>query len=408
MRLASEKTNTMKQSFAKGMVIFTVILMDLLTGMEFDLFVPSFPELQSHFGLSPFWVEASLSVNFIGYCLGLFFVGGLGDRYGRKPIILIGLVIFIIGSVLCLWAPSYSFLLGGRFLQGIGVSAPAILSFLIIADEYPLKQQQVLMAMMNGVMNASIAGAPVLGSYITLYFQWQGNFRALLLLGMAVFVMTVLFIPTQKRPEHKETLSLRGYIPLFKSQPLTLLLVHFIFVSVPYWIFVGMSPLLYMEDLRVSLSHFGYYQGALALVFALGSLLFGLIIARFNQKKMLTVSFQITIIGFICIALVAYLDIPNAFLITLSMIPFIIGQIIPSNLLFPISLNLMPKAKGRVTAVIQVGRLILVSISLQLAGYFYQGSFRNIGILIALFILGGIITLFYVIKNREIMEISGE
>ncbi len=94
--------------------------MDLLTGMEFDLFVPSFPELQHQFTLSPFWLEALLSVNFLGYCLSLFFVGGLADRYGRKPVLLLGLIIFIIGSVLCLWAPFYSLLLIGRFLHGMG------------------------------------------------------------------------------------------------------------------------------------------------------------------------------------------------------------------------------------------------------------------------------------------------
>lgn len=105
----------MKQTISKSMVLATVIFMDLLAGMEFDLFVPSFPELQNQFSLSPFWVEALLSVNFVGYCLSLFLVGGLADRYGRKPIILLGLLTFIIGSILCLWAPSYAFLLAGRF-----------------------------------------------------------------------------------------------------------------------------------------------------------------------------------------------------------------------------------------------------------------------------------------------------
>src|ERR1700730_5641483 len=105
------------------MILVTVILMDLLTGMEFDLFVPSFPELQSQFSLSPFLVEALLSVNFVGYCLSLFCVGGLADRYGRKPIILLGLITFILGSLLCLWVGSYPFLLAGRFLQGIGRAA---------------------------------------------------------------------------------------------------------------------------------------------------------------------------------------------------------------------------------------------------------------------------------------------
>lgn len=201
------------------MILFTVILMDLLAGMEFDLFVPSFPALQSQFGLSPFLVEALLSINFIGYCLSLFVVGGAADRYGRKPILLIGILIFIIGSVFCLWATSYPFLLVGRFLQGIGIAAPVILSFLIIADRYPLKQQQFLMTILNGVMNIAAGLAPVLGSYVTLYFDWQGNFKVLLLLGVLAFVMIGFFIPPHQLPEqkgHDRVSEPLGYLSLFR------------------------------------------------------------------------------------------------------------------------------------------------------------------------------------------------
>lgn len=397
----------MKQAFFKAMVLATVILMDILAGTEFDLFVPSFPELQSQFSLSPFWVEALLSVNFVGYCLSLFFVGGLADRYGRKPIIVLGLMIFIIGSIFCLGAASFPTLLVGRFLQGIGVAAPAILSFLIIADSYPLMKQQYLTAMLNGLMNASAGAAPVAGSYITLYFHWQGNFITLLFLGLVTLGMTLIFIPTQKLPEHKEPLSLRGYIPILQSKPLMLLIVTFIFSFVPYWVFVGMSPILYMEDLGVSLSHFGYYQGALALVFALGSVFYGLIIHRHDQKKMLYLSGLLWIVGLLMIAVVSFLDSHNPLIITLVILPFIIGQIIPTTILYPVCLNFMPQAKGRVSAVIQGSRLILASLGLQLAGYYYVGSFRNIGIIIASFILLAVIPLLFVLKNREFMK-SGE
>lgn len=386
----------------KVMLLVTIILMDILSGMELDLFVPSFPELQRQFSLSPFWVEALLSVNFIGYCLSLFFVGGLADRYGRKPIILLGLTIFIIGSILSLWAMSYPYLLIGRFLQGVGIAAPATLSFLIIADTYPIKKQQYLLAMLNGLMNAAAGAAPVLGSYITLYFHWQGNFTALLLLGILVLGMTAFFIPAYKRPEHQEPLSLRSYIPLFRSLPLILLIVHIIFMFAPYWIFVGMSPLLYMKDLGVSLTHFGYYQGALALLFALGSVFFGLIISRYNQKNMLYFSGQIFILGLISLGLVTVFDSPNPLIITLAFLPFIIGQVIPTTILYPLCLNLMPQAKGRVSAMIQGGRLILSALGLQIAGYFYRGSFQNIGIILTIFVIIVTITLFLVIKNREL------
>ena len=396
----------MKLNAAKSMLLLTVILMDLLAGTEFDLFVPSFPELHDHFHLTPAWVEALLSVNFIGYCLSLFFVGSLADRYGRKPIILIGLVTFIVGSMLCLWGISYNIVLIGRFLQGLGIAAPAILSFLIIADAYPLKKQQFYMAMLNGVMNTSVAIAPVIGSYITLYFHWRGNFIALLFLALITLAMTMLYIPTYKQPEHKESISFSGYIPLFQSKPLMLLMANIIFMFVPYWIFVGMSPLLYMKDLGVSLSHFGYYQGVLALVFALGSVLFGLIMHRYEQKKMLYVSSKIYIVSLIVIASITFINSMNPLIITLAFLPFIISQIIPSNMLVPLCLNFIPHAKGRVSAILQGSRLIFASLSLQVAGYFYTGSFRNIGIIVSGFIVMVIITQFFVIKNRDLMNMN--
>ncbi|OGT64639.1 MAG: hypothetical protein A3J38_04670 [Gammaproteobacteria bacterium RIFCSPHIGHO2_12_FULL_45_9] len=386
------------------MVLLTVILMDLLAGMEFDLFVPSFPAMQSQFSLSPFWVEALLSVNFAGYCLGLFVVGDLADRYGRKPVIVLGLLTFIVGSILCLGAATYPFLLIGRFLQGVGIASPAILSFLIIADAYPLKKQQSLLAILNGCMNISVAAAPVVGSYITLYFHWQGNFIALLLLGLMVLGMTVFCIPAHKPSRYQETHWLRGYLSLFHSKPLMLLITHIVFMIVPYWIFVGMSPLLYMQDLGVSLSHFGYYQGIFALVFAVGCLFFGRIIHRVDARNMLSVSYYIFIAGFVSMAWVTVLNTPNPLLITLALLPFIVGQIIPSTILYPLCLNLQPEAKGRISALISGARLVLSAASLQLAGHYYTGSFRNIGIIIAGFMLIAVITLFGVIQNRALMQ----
>jgi DHA1 family bicyclomycin/chloramphenicol resistance-like MFS transporter len=394
----------MKQSISKTMVLITIILMDLLAGTEFDLFIPSFPELQNHFSLSAAWVEALLSVNFVGYCLSLFVVGGLADRFGRKPIILLGLMIFVIGSILGLWAPSLNVMLTGRFLQGVGVAAPAILSFLIIADSYPLKQQQYLMAMLNGVMNTAVAIAPVVGSYIALYFHWQGNFTALLLLGLMVLVMTLVFIPSYKLPKHPADISFSGYVPLFKSKSLMLLMASLVFMFMPYWVFVGMSSLLYMKSLGVSLSHFGYYQGVLALIFALGSVLFGLVMHRFNHKKLLYLASKLYVVSLISIVLVTIQNSANPLWITLAVIPFIICQIIPSNMLIPLCLNFIPQAKGRISAVLQGSRLIFAAISLQIAGYFYQGSFRNIGIIMSVFIVMVIVTQYLIVRNPKLIN----
>lgn len=394
----------------KSLVLITVLLMDILTGMEFDLFVPAFPQIQSHFDLSPFWVEALLSVNFIGYCVSLFFIGGLADKYGRKPVILLGLIIFAIGSLFCLYPYSYYLLLTGRLLQGAGIAAPAILSFLIIADAYPLKEQQFFMAILNGSINFAVAISPVVGSYLTLYFHWQGNFAALLLLGLVTLMMTLFFIPHHRLTSHDSTQSLSGYVAIVKSKPLMLLIVNILFVFVPYWIFVGMSPLLYIKDLHVSLTHFGYYQGVLAFVFAIGSIIYGFIIrhANFDQRATLKFSLQILVISLLIITIVTGVNSTNPLIITLAFLPFIISQIIPSVILYPLALNFLPHAKARVSAIIQGARLVLTAVGLQIAGYFYQESFQSIGMVLVCFILIAVITLYFVMENRALMHLKDE
>ncbi len=244
-----------------------------------------------------------------------------------------------------------------------------------------------------------------MGSYIAMYFHFRGGFVALLLFGILVSIMTIAFVPHAKLPENKKTLSLDGYLPIFKSKPLMLLIINSVFMFVPYWIFLGLSPILYMKDLGVSLAIYGYYQGVWALIFALGSILFGSLIEKFDARKMLEYSAYICLMGLFTIMLVAILDIKDPLIIALSLMPFNIGGIIPFIIIYPIALNFIPTAKGKIAAVIKAVMLILTTIGVELAGFCYQGSFQTLGIILSFFIMIGVITLFMIIRSSEIRKL---
>jgi DHA1 family bicyclomycin/chloramphenicol resistance-like MFS transporter len=371
------------------MQFLTILIIGILEGAEVDLFIPSFPELQSAFGLSPFMVQLTLGVNLAAQCIASLIVGNLGDRYGRKPIILIGLFIFIIGSFMCIFADAYWQLLLGRFLQGIGISGPAVLSYLVIADMYSTERQQQLMGVLNGSITLGMAFAPVVGSYVSLFFKWQGNFILLLMLGLLCAGLCILYIPKGK-PHPSMTISLKEYIPVLTSKKAIYYIITICLLLQSYWIFIGMAPILYMESLGVPLSEFGFYQGAMAGVFSVASFAMGFFLRKYGQKACFFFGMGMFAAFILATLLLMIGRVQSPLVITIVMQFLAIGTILAVNILWPLSLQTVADAKGRIAAILVSSRLIATAASLQIVSYFYQGTFVPIGISMCLTLILGL------------------
>jgi DHA1 family bicyclomycin/chloramphenicol resistance-like MFS transporter len=385
------------------MYLFTVIIIVMLTGMELDLFVPSFPELQEVFHLSPFMVEMTLSINMIAHCVAAFVAGTLGDRYGRKPVIVGGLIIFIIGSIACVFATSYNILLLGRLLQGVGISGPSVLAYVLISDKYSKKQSQYLMGIVNGVITVAMACAPVIGSYVNLFFNWRGNFVVLLILGILSLLFTMVFIQN-KQETHEVKISLKEYKPIFQSRKAVLYLITLTMACQSYWVFIGMSSILYMNDLGVELKDFGLYQGAIAAVFAIGSLSSSYFLKRFGTTKCFIVAGWLVVSFFVLAATITILNIKNPLVITLVMLVQAISMVYPINILWPLALDAVKGARGRMGAMLVTWRLVVSAIAIELASYFYNESFLTIGTTICITLAVGIMACYMLIKEFKVLE----
>lgn len=387
----------------KIMTLVAIIFMDILGGAEVDLFIPSFPELQSVFQVSPFLLESLLSINFMGFCISLFFVGGLADKYGSKLVIMTSLIIFIVGSILCL--NSFALIILGRLLQGIGAAAPSVLGFVILANLYSYKQQQFLTGILNGVINVSIAIAPVIGSYVALKYHWRGNFFVLLILGIITLILTFLFIPQENKKNNNQVeSSFKEYLPIIKSN---FLLYNILFIAFSYshwWVFIGSAPILYMENLGVTLTQFGYYQGSLAFVYAIGSVAFSFLINKFEKALLMKISIYFIFLSFGAFILITIFNTTSPLLITTILIVFNLALVVPTTSFYLTAINYMPESKGKIASLMQAMRLIVSAVSLQLVGYLYDGSFRTLGIIITVINLIAIIFMFLSIRHKNYLK----
>ncbi len=394
----------------KNLRFITALIIDMLAGVEVDIFVPSLPEIQQLFGITPFVVSMLLSINFIAYCISCLIIGTLGDKFNRKNLILGSLSIFIIGSILCLSTNSFYIILIGRALQGIGIAGPAVLGYLIIADEYSLKEQQSLIGLFNGIATLSMACAPIAGSFIASKFGWQGNFTALLLLGILCFIMsyfTLVNSPATAKNEIKEKIHMSpyAYLPVIKSSKFMLYTIAICLSSIPFWVFIGISPLLYIKSFGVPLEQFGYYQGSMCLVFAILSFSSGMLTKKLGERLCFNISIILCFMSVSLISLILILNLRNPLIITFAMMLYSAGIILPLNILYLFSLEIVDGTKSRSTAVLMSLRLFLTAITLEIVSLFYTGSFLPIGISICVCLLLFFICI-WILKKRQWLHLQ--
>jgi DHA1 family bicyclomycin/chloramphenicol resistance-like MFS transporter len=369
------------------MLFLTIIFSVFVAAAEIDIVIPSFPQLQEVFNLSAFKAELILSVNLISHCIAALYAGNLGDKYGKKRVIIYGFLIFIAGSVVCALSSSFEVLIFGRILQGAGVAPAMVLGFIIAIERYPTEMQERVMALLNGVITLSICLAPTIGSYMTIYFGWKGNFRLLLILGIIAAIAFQIFVPSDKIKNSNLRISLKEYIPVLKNK-ITMLYVIMLCLTIgAYYSFVGLAPILYTEALGVSLYNFGFYQGALTLTFGVFSIISGSLIKLFGKKLCLYVSLFL-IGGFLIVnPLLIIFNIATPLNITLTMLMLSIGFVVPCNAIFVLTLDKIPEAKGKISALISTTKWVFTIIGLQVAGFFYAKSYASVGTITTLMVV---------------------
>ncbi len=388
------------------MFLLTTIFIMILIGAEVDLFVPSFPELQKIFALSPFKVEMLFTSNLMAHCLAAFLAGSLGDKYGRRLMIIIGLFIFITGSFICVCANSYFVLIIGRIIQGVGISAPSVLICALMSDLYSTKRMQHLLGLVNGAVTVAMAFAPVVGSYVNLFFNWRGNFLVLLIMGCLSLLLVLKYAPKTEKIHLKPyiSLSIKEYLPIFRSQKAVLYLIFLCFAMQSYWIFIGMSPILYMNDLNVKLEDFGLYQGAIAATFAVTSLVSNFFLERFGTKKCFIFSACMLSIFIFLVAILVIFNIKHPGYITGAMLFQAVGMVYPINIFWPLALDSVENAKGKMGALLASGKWTLSAIAISITGFFYNGSFVAIGIGICITFIISAVAGFLLFYNHKVLD----
>lgn len=176
-----------------------IIILVAFGPVSTDLYLPSLPRLAEVFNAPSAVVQLTLSVFLAGFACGMLAYGPLSDRFGRRPVLMGGILLFVLASLACLAAPSIEWLITGRFLQALGAAAGPVLGRAVVRDVYGPNQAAQALSYIALAMALAPAVGPVLGGVVTQAFDWWANFLLLLLFGLVALAGVIFFLPETNR-----------------------------------------------------------------------------------------------------------------------------------------------------------------------------------------------------------------
>ena len=192
-------------------IVEFVALMALLTSLvalSIDAMLPALSEIGADLGVArpndSQWIITSL---FLGLAVGQMIYGPISDSTGRKPAIYAGLVLFIAGCLLSLFATTFTTMLAGRFLQGIGAAGPRIVTIALVRDQYQGREMARIMSFVMMVFILVPALAPAIGQVLLIFAHWRMIFAGFLILAVIVFIWFALRQVETLTPDRRSAFS---------------------------------------------------------------------------------------------------------------------------------------------------------------------------------------------------------
>lgn len=252
--------------------------------MATDMYLPAFPTLVKELNTTSFNVQLTLSIYFFGFAIGQLIYGPLSDRFGRKPVLQVALIIFVISSVIASLATTIETLIAVRLLQALGGCAGPVLGRAMVRDMFSEEEAGQVFSHIASSMALAPAIAPIIGGFLTVAFGWQSNFWFLFFYGLlALFVLTFSLKETnqQKNPDAtKFRQLLSNYTHIVKHQEWQLYTLICSFTFAGLFAFLVASSFVLIEYLGVS----EYQYSLMFAVIVVGYIIGSQLSARLSRK----------------------------------------------------------------------------------------------------------------------------
>jgi DHA1 family bicyclomycin/chloramphenicol resistance-like MFS transporter len=265
---------------------------------------PALPGMRDYFHGSIGITNLTLILFFIFFSVGMLFWRPLSDKYGRRPVLLVGLALYISASAACALSWDIWPLILFRIIQAIGGSAASAVATAMVKDVYDGKKRESVLAYVQSMAVISPAVAPMLGAFMLPYTSWRGLFWTLTFIGI-VSMTGCLLLEGTIRYRYAGTVvqSVRRLRPVLKNPGFLSLLIVFSLVSTASLAFIATSSYIYEKGFGLSEQWYSAYFALNAIAMISGPILYLRLSRSFSRKSIVTSCFATLIVGGVLVSL---------------------------------------------------------------------------------------------------------
>ncbi|MFL2817591.1 MAG: multidrug effflux MFS transporter [Alphaproteobacteria bacterium] len=306
-----------------------------LAPLTLNLIVPSLPSLSIHFDISYASAQIAISAFIISMAIGQIFIGPLSDAYGRRSILMYGIIIFLIGTLICSFATTVEALIFGRFIQAFGGVAGVVLGRAIIRDVYSREKSASALGYVTSVMVIAPMVAPPVGGLLEDIFGWRSIFYLMFFVGCVLLINIYINLPETKT-DNRIKGDIRSLVGSFNE---LLKLPKFIFYTITmacsnsmFFTFLGVAPFLVIQKLDFTPTQYGFTFMLISLAFMAGSFTTARLSERLGSLRMISYAVFGTIIGSILMLIIFLSGVINIYIIfgAMMVITYSNGIVIPN------------------------------------------------------------------------------
>ncbi|WP_421911607.1 multidrug effflux MFS transporter [Marinobacter sp.] len=361
--------------------VWTTILLAAavaLGPLAIDMYLPALPAMGEALSADTGQVQLTLSIYMVGFALAQLICGPLADRFGRKPIMIGGFLLFAIAIVVCALATNIETLILCRFLQALGGAAGPVLGRAAIRDIYSPRDAARIMAILASIMALAPAVAPTLGGFMVVSLGWSSIFLALGGYALIMAVVVAVGIPEPMRPENRQSLRIGSLWKNYRAIASDISFLGYTLTNsltfAGLFAFLSGSSFVLIDFLGVEPQYFGLFFACIVTGYIGGNLTAVGLGRSLTPDQILIRGLIVAVVGGSLMAALATAHIYNVWAVILpqSLLMVGVGMVLPQTMAG--ALANFPSMAGSASALFGFTQMVVAATVGALVGHFHDGT----------------------------------